>query len=273
MSSASSTPSRRRGPGERARRQPRAGRQRGFARGGRRAKPRPEGYRWPGPHARRWCRSAEWRRTLTEAPATGPPRLAAGAVHGDRRPPRRRRVRPGRDGRPLDRRTGPRAGSCAAPAATRVARTRTPTRSRSPRCARPSNGRRRRSSATPGSRSCTSPTARWPTTSRSASCSSARSGPSGRTRSWPPTRRPSSTATAASTTPTIERPGIAAVDAVYPAARNPMAFPWLAKAGLEAHRGPAPVPLLVEPAHGLDRRLGDDRPQARGAARARESDP
>jgi LmbE family N-acetylglucosaminyl deacetylase len=30
--------------------------------------------------------------------------------------------------------------------------------------------------------------------------------------------------------------GIAAVDAVYPAARNPMAFPWLARAGLTAHR-------------------------------------
>jgi LmbE family N-acetylglucosaminyl deacetylase len=30
--------------------------------------------------------------------------------------------------------------------------------------------------------------------------------------------------------------GIAAVDATYPAARNPMAFPWLAKSGLEAHR-------------------------------------
>jgi len=30
--------------------------------------------------------------------------------------------------------------------------------------------------------------------------------------------------------------GIAAVDAVYPAARNPMAFPWLAKSGLAAHR-------------------------------------
>ncbi len=29
--------------------------------------------------------------------------------------------------------------------------------------------------------------------------------------------------------------GIAAVDAVYPAARNPMAFPWLAKGGLAAH--------------------------------------
>ena len=29
---------------------------------------------------------------------------------------------------------------------------------------------------------------------------------------------------------------MAAVDAVYPAARNPMAFPWLAKSGLAAHR-------------------------------------
>jgi len=30
--------------------------------------------------------------------------------------------------------------------------------------------------------------------------------------------------------------GIAAVDAVYPAARNPMAFPWLARDGLDLHR-------------------------------------
>ncbi len=29
--------------------------------------------------------------------------------------------------------------------------------------------------------------------------------------------------------------GIAAVDAVYPAARNPMAFPWLARGGLASH--------------------------------------
>ena len=28
---------------------------------------------------------------------------------------------------------------------------------------------------------------------------------------------------------------MAAVDAVYPAARNPMAFPWLARSGLAAH--------------------------------------
>jgi LmbE family N-acetylglucosaminyl deacetylase len=30
--------------------------------------------------------------------------------------------------------------------------------------------------------------------------------------------------------------GIAAVDAVYPASRNPMAFPWLTREGLVAHR-------------------------------------
>ncbi|MEA2620206.1 MAG: hypothetical protein QOC97_979 [Chloroflexota bacterium] len=30
--------------------------------------------------------------------------------------------------------------------------------------------------------------------------------------------------------------GVAAVDAVYPAARNPMAFPWLARSGLAAHK-------------------------------------
>jgi LmbE family N-acetylglucosaminyl deacetylase len=30
--------------------------------------------------------------------------------------------------------------------------------------------------------------------------------------------------------------GMAAVDAAYPAARNPMAFPWLARSGLAAHR-------------------------------------
>ena len=29
---------------------------------------------------------------------------------------------------------------------------------------------------------------------------------------------------------------MAAVDAVYPAARNPMAFPWLARSGLASHR-------------------------------------
>ena len=39
--------------------------------------------------------------------------------------------------------------------------------------------------------------------------------------------------------------GIAAVDAVYPAARNPMAFPWLARDRPGGARGPPPVPVLV----------------------------
>ncbi len=55
-------------------------------------------------------------------------------------------------------------------------------------------------------------------------------------RSWPRTRTSSSIPEAGSITPTIGRPGIAAIDAVYPAARNPMAFPALARSGLAAHR-------------------------------------
>ena len=45
-----------------------------------------------------------------------------------------------------------------------------------------------------------------------------------------------STRDGASTTPTTARPAMAAVDAVYPAARNPMAFPALARGGLAAHK-------------------------------------
>ena len=72
--------------------------------------------------------------------------------------------------------------------------------------------------------------------SRCASSSSARSGPSGPTRSSPPTPRRSSTATAAINHTDHRAAGMAAVDAVYPAARNPMAFPWLARCGLAAHK-------------------------------------
>src|SRR4249920_88705 len=78
-SSRRSTPSRRRGPGERA------GRQGGFARGGRRAKPRPEGYAWPGPHARHPCRSPSV--TKPEAPPVPhdwrPDRFMVIAAHPD----------------------------------------------------------------------------------------------------------------------------------------------------------------------------------------------
>jgi LmbE family N-acetylglucosaminyl deacetylase len=47
---------------------------------------------------------------------------------------------------------------------------------------------------------------------------------------------------------------MAAVDAVYPAARNPMAFPWLAKERPAGPQGPAPVHDVVQPARRLDRR-------------------
>ena len=105
----------------------------------------------PDPRARR-RRTPRDRRDagpMTEPPAPRRPRLAAGPVHGHRRPSRRRRLRAGRDGRPLDRRRAPRAGWCAARAATRAARTPTPTRSSSPPCASASSAPRPRSSATP----------------------------------------------------------------------------------------------------------------------------
>ena len=67
--------------------------------------------------------------------------------------------------------------------------------------------------------------------------------------------------------------GIAAVDAVYPAARNPMAFPWLARVGLGRPPGPAALPVLVGAGGHLGRRLGHDRAQDRRPARPRQPDP
>jgi LmbE family N-acetylglucosaminyl deacetylase len=58
--------------------------------------------------------------------------------------------------------------------------------------------------------------------------------------------------------------GLAAVDAVYPAARNPMAFPWLARDGLAAHK----VRRLYSSgrtADRLDRHQRHDRAQGRRA--------
>ena len=122
-------------------------------------------------------------------------------------------------------------------------------RRRSARAGRPPReraaGGRRPSSATPGSRSSTSPTARSSTTSPCASSSSARSGPSG----------PDAVL---ATDPTVvfyrdgginhtdhRAAGMAAVDAVYPAARNPMAFPCARPARAGRPSGPPPVPVLV----------------------------
>ena len=59
--------------------------------------------------------------------------------------------------------------------------------------------------------------------------------------------------------------GIAAVDAVYPAARNPMAFPWLPADGLAAAPGPPAVPVLDERSDAWVDVSAHDRPQARRA--------
>ena len=67
--------------------------------------------------------------------------------------------------------------------------------------------------------------------------------------------------------------GMAAVDAVYPAARNPMAFPWLARGGLAAHRVRRLYLFWSNRPRRLGRRLGDARAQDRRAARARQPDP
>ena len=99
-----------------------------------------------------------------------------------------------------------------------------------------SSAPRPRSSAMPASPSCTPPTAPSPTTSPCASSSSARSGPSGRTRSSPPTPRRVFYKGGGINHTDHRAAGMAAVDAVYPAARNPMAFPWLARDGLAAHK-------------------------------------
>ena len=59
--------------------------------------------------------------------------------------------------------------------------------------------------------------------------------------------------------------GIAAVDAVYPAARNPMAFPWLVREGLAPHRVRRLYLFWTEKANAWidvsdDRRAQDRRP-------------
>ena len=58
--------------------------------------------------------------------------------------------------------------------------------------------------------------------------------------------------------------GLAAVDAVYPAARNPMAFPWLARVRPRRARRAAALPVLVEP-----RRTPGSTSRRRSIARSR----
>ena len=245
---------------------PDAGQPRGFARGGRRAKPRPEAYAAHlGPRKTIRCSR---RRRRADAHTTGGPTGSWSS------PPIPTMPSSGRPGRRRAGSTRARsAGWCAARAATRAARTRTPTRSSWPPCARRSSGRRPRSSATPA---CQLPApARRRAGQRPGPARAARP----RDPDVPAGRRPG------------DRPGdlfhgdggvnhtdhraagLAAVDAVYPAARNPMAFPWLARDGLAAH----PVRRLYlfwsNHAERLGRHLDDARSQARRPARAPQPDP
>ena len=95
----------------------------------------------------------------------------------------------------------------------------------------------------------------WPTTSPCASCSSARSGRSGPTRSSRPTPRRCSIGDGGVNHTDHRAAGLAAVDAVYPAARNPMAFPSLARVRSRGAHGPPALPLLVGAARHLGRHL------------------
>ena len=123
-----------------------------------------------------------------------------------------------------------------------------------------------------GLSSCTNPTARCVTTWRSASCSSCVPDlPSGRG----PGHRPGG--------PLLPHGGVNHTDhraagfvvvyAVYPAARSPMAFPWLAKAckGIAAS-GACTCSGLNQPTVPAIY-VGDDRPQAVGAGRRTRADP
>ena len=66
---------------------------------------------------------------------------------------------------------------------------------------------------------------------------------------------------------------MAAVDAVYPAARNPMAFPWLARSGLAAHKVRRIYLFWSERADTWVDVSRHDRAEDRRAARPRQPDP
>ena len=165
------------------------------------------------------------------------------------------------------------AGWCAAPAATRAARTPTRIRSSWPPCARPSSAPRPRSSATPGVTFLHGPDGAL------ANDLALREQLVREIRTFQPD------AVFATDPDTIfyrggginhtdhRAAGIAAVDAVYPAARNPMAFPWLARVGPRTPSRPARLPVLVGAGGHLDRRVGHDRAKDRRPARPRQPDP
>ena len=131
---------------------------------------------------------------------------------------------------------GPRAGWCAARAATRAARTPTPIRSPWRPCARPSSARPRPIIGYAGVSFLHQPDGAL------ANDLALREQLVREIRTFRPD------AVLATDPETIiykggginhtdhRAAGIAAIDAVYPAARNPMAFPWLARGGLAAHK-------------------------------------
>ena len=207
-------------------------------------------------------------------PAGRAPRLAPRAVHADRRPPRRRRVRAGGDGGALDRRgLGRLAGLLhERRPGRRGSRRRSAGARRAARDA--SNVPRPRSSGYAGVSFLHQPDgalandlalrehARPRDPDVPAGC-----GPRDRPRGALPS------AMAASTTPTIARP---ASPRSTPSIRR-RGIRWRSRrlrgSGLAAHVGPAAVPLLVQPARRLGRHLDDDRPQARRPGRASQPDP
>ena len=171
--------------------------------------------------------------TAAEAQARSTTRLAPGAVHGHRRPPRRRRFRARRDGRPLDRRGQGMA---------RLLHERRPGRRGSQRRPARAGGRpRARAAGRRGNRRICRRGVLHQPDGALANDLALRELLVREIRTFrpdavlatdpevalPPRRR---------SQPTDHRAaGMAAVDAVYPAARNPMAFPWLARDGLD-HR-------------------------------------
>ncbi len=174
-----------------------------------------------------------WNPWLTARRRRSTPGVPSGSWSSSRTPTTpisgpRQRPRPGSTPAPGD-------GWCAARAAMPGPTTGRPIRSSWRRCASRSSRRRRGSWATRACRSSTSRTAPWPTTSPCASIWCARSGRSGRTRCSPWIPETLFYSDGGVNHADHRTAGLAAVDAVYPAARNPMAFPWLARDGLPAH--------------------------------------
>ena len=176
----------------------------------------------------------------------GRPTLATGAVHGDRGPPRRRRLRARRDRRPLDR------GGVRGLAGLLHQRRRRGRRL-ADRPARAGGGPRGRAAGGRRDRRLRRHLVPPPARRRAGQRPRAARAPRARDPDVP-ARTPCSRSTPRSIFYTDggvnhtdhRAAGLAAVDAVYPAARNGMAFPWLARDGLAAQVVRRHLPVLVE---------------------------